>query len=133
MTERNTSLRTTESLSVLIVDDEVGIAETLADFIQELGYTPLVAYNGLEALALARKRWPALVITDFMMPILNGLGLLKALRAEAAEQRKTMPPVIMLSAVNTIAAMRDEKADAMLAKPFDLDELERIIERFLSQ
>src|SRR5579885_3681230 len=80
---------------VLIVDDEAAIAETLAEFLNELGYTTLMAANGEEALALARQRWPTLVFTDLMMPHINGIELIATLRAEAAA-RKIKPPFIVL-------------------------------------
>lgn len=133
MTGKDPEPHTIESLVILIVDDEVSIAETLAEFVQELGYTPFVAYNGQEALDLARKSWPALVITDLMMPILNGVGLIKALHAEAAAHSKRVPPIVMLSAVNTTAAMREVKVDMMLPKPFDLDRLEQAIQYLLNK
>src|SRR5438105_1220595 len=73
--EGNAVPRTTESLLILIVDDDIPIGEMLAEVVRELGYTPLVAYNGQQALTLAREHWPALVITDQMMPFLSGTDL----------------------------------------------------------
>lgn len=120
-----------DTFPILIVDDEVAIAETLADFITELGYTPVLAYNGQEALSLAIERWPILVITDYMMPVLNGVDFVKALQAEAADRGQTLPPIIMLSAVSAARAIKDIHVEAILAKPFDLDELETLIHRLL--
>lgn len=121
----------TSSSPILIVDDEVAIAETLAEFVTELGYTPVLAYNGQEALALAIERWPILVITDYMMPVLNGVDFVKALQEEAADRRQALPPIIMLSAVSTARAIKGIHVEAILAKPFDLDELEDLIQRLL--
>jgi DNA-binding response OmpR family regulator len=115
---------------ILIVDDETAIVETLAEFISELGYQSIVAYNGQQALALARKRWPSLVITDFMMPLLDGAHLIAELRAEASSRAIPAPPIILLTAVGK-RNINGVHVEAMLAKPFDLDHLERTIERLL--
>ncbi len=58
----------------LVVEDEPPLAELLARLVEELGYTPVVASHGRQALELARERLPALVLTDLMMPYLDGQG-----------------------------------------------------------
>ncbi len=126
------SARQKEPLFILIVDDEEPIAEMLEAFIIDLGYTPLVANNGKQALLLASERWPALVLTDLMMPILNGADLITALRAEAASQGRTSPPIILLTA-GSLRAVNGLQVDAMLSKPFDLSKLEQIIHRLLDR
>jgi DNA-binding response OmpR family regulator len=116
---------------VLIVEDEGPIAEFVSYVVEDAGYTPLVVANGLQALEAAKARWPALVITDLMMPRLNGVELIAALRAEAAADRhKPSPPVILLTAAGTTRA-HAAGADAVLHKPFDLADLEALLERFL--
>lgn len=117
---------------ILIADDEISIAETLAEFVMELGYVPLVAYNGQQALALARERWPTLVMTDMMMPLLNGAGLIQALRAEAELHGKVSPPIVLLSAVRA-STLIDLDVDAIVPKPFDLDYLEQVLQRLLKR
>jgi two-component system, chemotaxis family, chemotaxis protein CheY len=122
----------TEPVLILIVDDEEPIVEMLAAFVEDLGYTPLVAQNGQQALELARERWPALIITDLMMPMLNGADLIMALRAEAAAHGRASPPIVLLTAGSARAA-RELEAEALLLKPFDLDQLERVIHRLLGR
>jgi DNA-binding response OmpR family regulator len=116
---------------ILIVDDEAAIAETLAEFIHELGYASQIAYNGQQALTLALKHWPDLVITDLMMPVLDGAHLISALQAEAAQRQTAAPPVILLTAVGT-RAINGTRAEVVLAKPFDFDKLEQVIYRLLA-
>ena len=130
--EENAPLHTTESLLILIVDDEIPIAEILAEFVRELGYIPLVAYNGQQALALVREHWPALVITDHMMPLMDGMALIQALRMEATVHQMIPPPIILLSAVGR-SVLTDVHVDAKLSKPFDLNELERLIQSLSGQ
>jgi two-component system, chemotaxis family, chemotaxis protein CheY len=120
----------TEPVLILIADDEESIGEVLAAFVEELGYTPLVAQNGQQALALARERWPALLITDLMMPILSGTELIMSLRAEAAVRGKAAPPIVLLTAGSARAASQLQ-VDAILLKPFDLAQIEQAIRELL--
>jgi two-component system chemotaxis response regulator CheY len=117
---------------VLIADDEAAIAEALAEFVAELGYRVLVAANGQQALALVRQHWPALVLTDLMMPRVNGAGFIAALHTEAASRQVAPPAVILLTAVDGRAA-RAAGADVIVKKPFELDHLERVIRRLTRQ
>ena len=130
--ESVTSPVKTEPVLILIADDEEPIVEMLAAFVEDLGFTPLVAQNGQQALELARERWPALIITDLMMPMLNGADLIMALRVEAAAHGKASPPVVLLTAGSARAASHLH-VDALLLKPFDLDELEQVIHGLLGR
>jgi DNA-binding response OmpR family regulator len=123
---------TKEAHTILIVDDEISIAETLAEFVMELGYTPLVAYNGQQALTQALEHWPILVMTDLMMPLLNGAGLIEALHIEAKKRKKALPPIILLSAVRN-QSLPELHVDAIVPKPFDLDHLEQVVYRLLGE
>ncbi|HWE60989.1 MAG TPA: response regulator, partial [Chloroflexota bacterium] len=69
---------------VLIADDEPTIAEVVAALVTDAGYRAVVATHGRQALELAQTVWPALVITDLMMPVLDGAGLIAALQEAAA-------------------------------------------------
>jgi DNA-binding response OmpR family regulator len=120
-----------DTVLVLIADDEGAIAEVVADIVQDLGYKALVAEHGGDALKLARNSWPALVITDLMMPELNGAALIAELRAEQAAKGRAYVPVILMTAAGSERA-RGAGADAVLNKPFNLDELEHLIAQFLS-
>ncbi len=121
-----------EQILILIADDEEPIVELLATFVQDLGYSPLVAQNGQQALDLAHERWPALIITDLMMPVLSGADLILALREEASAQGKLPPPIIVLTAGSSRAA-RNLPVEAVLLKPFDLQQVERTIRRLLKR
>lgn len=109
---------------VLIAEDEPAIAAVLALIVEEAGHVPLMAGDGARALALARERRPALLITDLMMPVLDGRGLIAALRGEGA----AVPAIIVTAAPGRAATAG---ADAVLAKPFDIGQLEALLARFL--
>lgn len=115
---------------VLIVDDEQPIAATLAAIVADFGYTPIVAAHGKEAIEVARLKRPALVITDLMMPHMNGARLIATLRAEAQAEHTAPPPMVLMSAAGPrqVAAAA---ADALLPKPFDIDDVEALLSRFL--
>lgn len=118
---------------VLIADDEGPMTEMLAFLVQEAGFRPLVASHGKQALELARADPPALVITDLMMPHLNGTKLIAALREDAAVGGYP-PPLIILIILITAAGARTamaSRADAVLAKPFAIAEIEALLRRFL--
>ena len=121
-----------EAFLVLIAEDEEPIAEAIAFLVQENGYTPLIANNGRLALELARARHPDLVITDLMMPYLDGDELISALRADAALDNHVAPHTILLSAAG-LRRMRNAGADAILPKPFELDDLERLLRQFMGR
>ena len=87
-----------EPFLVLIAEDEEPIAEAIAMLVEDCGYTPLTASNGRQALELARRRQPALIITDLMMPYLDGDELIATLKSDAARDGYRAPPVILLSA-----------------------------------
>jgi two-component system response regulator VicR len=115
---------------VLIVEDEEQIADIVSLIVQGAGYTPLVAFNGRHGLELARTRQPALLITDLMLPYLDGIALLAALQADAMTGGMQTPPSILLTAAN-LGLARTAGADVILQKPFNLAALEALLHRFL--
>ena len=109
-------------MRVLLVEDEVRLAENLAAALRDAaGFAVDWAADGEEGDALARNGVYDLVILDLMLPRLDGLGVLKRLRA-----RKDATPVLILTAKEGKAAiieLLNAVADDYLAKPFDLGEL----------
>ena len=119
------------SVLVLIAEDEEPIAEIIATIIREMDATPIIASHGREAFALAQQIEPALVITDLMMPLMDGAELIAALRAKAGENGSKPPPVILMTASGRENAL-STGADAFLSKPFDLEALETLLRRYLA-
>lgn len=115
---------------VLIVDDEDPVIEILTYIVADAGYVPLTASHGRRALEVARAEWPALLITDLMMPYLSGADLIAALREEAAARGVPPIPSVLISGAG-IAATRAASADVTLRKPFELAEIDALLERFL--
>lgn len=107
---------------VLVVDDEEALLEVLCEVIASLGHECIRAHDGRDALACARQRPPDLIITDYMMPRVSGVELVKALRDEPPPLRDV--PVIMMSAGQPDTL---EGAALFLAKPVTLPQIEHAI------
>jgi two-component system, OmpR family, phosphate regulon response regulator PhoB len=106
---------------ILIVDDEVGIVEVLSAILVDEGYLVDAAPNGREALASIARHRPQLVVLDTMMPVMDGLAALRAIRVDPALADVR---VIMMTAMANFPQHLDGPApDAFLHKPFDLDDL----------
>jgi CheY-like chemotaxis protein len=104
---------------ILIVDDETAITDLLAETLGEEGYTIRVAHDGASALLDILARQPALIILDIGMPVMTGDELLRRLRRNYA----LAIPIIVLTAGLHPERMLDQGANAVLAKPFELDAL----------
>jgi two-component system phosphate regulon response regulator PhoB len=109
--------------TILVVEDEPDISYMIARSLRNGGFDVLVAENGQSGLDLAVERSPALLLLDWMLPVMDGLELLRRLRRDPRTARM---PVIMLSArgeVEDRARGLDCGADDYLAKPFSPREL----------
>ena len=115
---------------ILIAEDEAPIADAIAMIVEDVGYTPLVAEHGEEALELARSRRPDLIITDLMMPRLDGVALISAIREDAMRDGHRAPPIILMTAAGMRRA-QEVGADAVVRTPFNVEDLEMLIRRFL--
>ncbi|MBX5491169.1 MAG: response regulator [Chloroflexi bacterium] len=112
--------------TVLVVDDEEPIREFLIDVLHSEGYRVLAASDGKQALALALREQPVLVLADVMMPVMTGTELCRCLKREHADLAVR---VVLMSAA--LSALTDDtEADAFLPKPFDLDHLLALIAEY---
>ncbi len=113
--------------SVLVVDDEDVLLNLVASVIEDLGYRPLVATNGRDALTVLETEddVPVLIISDVMMPQMNGIALAHHLKQHP---RYRHVPLILMSAASR--HQPDGLADRFIAKPFELEELERLIQAY---
>lgn len=112
---------------VLIAEDEEPIADALAYLVQSVGHRAVVAVHGAAALELARAHRPDLIITDLMMPQMSGEELICALRQTWLD---TTPPIVLMTAAGRRYA-EAAGADAVLLKPFEIEEVEALLRRFL--
>jgi len=105
---------------ILIVDDDEKTVDLVKLYLEKDGYRVLTAYDGLEALELARQKQPDLIVLDLMLPGVDGLDVCRILRAESKV------PIIMLTAKTTEKDKLiglDLGADDYVTKPFSPREL----------
>jgi two-component system, NtrC family, response regulator AtoC len=112
---------------VLLVDDEPSVRAALRELVQARGWEPLVARSGAEALELVERA--DAVVTDFSMPEMDGLELLRAVR----ERDESLPVILLTARGSERLAVRAMKAGAYeyVPKPFDVDEMTLAIGRAL--
>jgi two-component system, OmpR family, phosphate regulon response regulator PhoB len=113
---------------VLVVEDDPRVRELLTEVLSDEGYDVIPAANGEEALTTVTTVWPSLITLDLDLPGISGATILQALR----EQHETRElPVVIVSAKSHIAANVRELAQAVVSKPFELDDLIAIIRSFV--
>jgi len=112
--------------SLLVVDDDPEIRSLVREFLTLRGYRVRVAQDGKEALALVEQERPHLIILDLQMPVMNGIEVLRALRA-----RDFKGGVITLSASQDEHALQttwDLGAVDVMGKPVELERLEMVVQ-----
>ena len=113
---------------VLIVDDDRDMIDVMTAVLRGDGYPCRRAPNGQRALELVAAAMPALVLLDMQMPVMNGWECARKLRASHG---RALPIVIVTPARYAIVWREQVDADGVLRKPFSLDQLLRIVGRFV--
>ena len=116
-----------DDVQILIVDDENSIADMIADALRDEGYDILVAYDGRRGLELARNHRPSLILSDVMMPFMDGLKMAELLNHELGGDT---PPLVFMSAVD--CRNQTQAYGTFLFKPFTLETLFDTIESILN-
>jgi signal transduction histidine kinase len=116
---------------ILLVDDDPEILEATGQVLREWGYTADEARDGAAALQKARESRPDLMLVDLMMPVMDGGTLIQQLRSEKLLEGVSL----VIFSADRDAREKGEKlqADAALRKPFELEELQELVERLLPQ
>ncbi len=123
------STRAALQTSVLIVDDEFGLADVTADLLKDAGYDVVLAINGKIGLASLAARHADIVIVDIMMPVMDGPEMIRRMRADPA--LASIPTILMTALPEAIPTGSAALHDAVLVKPFSLAELLRVMARLL--
>jgi len=107
--------------SVLLVEDEQSLGDVLAMILNGCGFRVTVVANGKRALDLLAGSKPDLIITDYMMPVMNGVDMTRAVRANPAF---AAIPILMLSGAAPEALRHDSSLfNGFLRKPVEIDVL----------
>ena len=115
----------------LVVEDEPVIREMVAATLWNEGYSTLEARDGLQAIQLLDdlilpSDSPCVVLLDMMLPQVSGLDVLDHIKARGAR----VPVVAMSASLTHLAAAQAAGSQATLAKPFDLDQLVAVVDRY---
>jgi two-component system, OmpR family, response regulator RpaA len=117
--------------TILVVDDDVDVAEAVERTLRRSGFDVLVAYRGADAIEMARRQHPAVVVLDIVMPGMSGIDVCRHMRAS---MELAGIPILFLTARAEISDKIEgytAGADDYLTKPFDLRELELRIKAVL--
>ncbi len=125
---------------ILVVDDDPDIREVSINVLEENGYSPIEAEDGLEGMNKIKKEKPDLLILDVMMPKQTGVRLFREVKADSSLKKL---PVIIVSGVSQNAFLRSQKVltefggeevpepDAYLEKPIDPETLAETVKKVL--
>ena len=112
--------------TVLVVDDDTSILDTVSSILTGEGYDVVSVATGEEALAAVARKQPRLILLDMRMPVMDGWAVARALREQGIDV-----PIVVMTAAESAKRWADEVgAEGYLAKPFGLDELLHTVERF---
>jgi DNA-binding response OmpR family regulator len=115
---------------ILVIEDDLSIRELVIGTLEEDGYDVISARDGEHGLSVARDRSPGLIVLDLRMPNLGGVDFLE-------RYHRTPPPhapVLVVTAASTEIQMSVEPmVDAVIAKPFDIDEFLSLVGRLVQR
>ncbi|HZX97006.1 MAG TPA: response regulator [Myxococcales bacterium] len=116
--------------TVLVVEDDKDIRDTIAEILQDGDYHPFVAANGEAALAALRMAdpKPCVILLDVMMPVMDGKTFRIEQRSDPA--LNDIPVVVLSAHADATSAAAEMKAEGFLRKPVDLDKLLDTIEKW---
>ena len=114
---------------VLIVDDEFGLADVTSALLTELGYVVSIAINGKLGLESMAARLPDFVLTDAMMPVMDGPEMIRRMRADS--RFASVPAILMTALPEAVPQGDDALHDAVLLKPFSLPELLELFDQLV--
>lgn len=120
-------------LTILVADDDLGTRLAISDYLEMSGYSVLTAADGREALAIVEAHHPHLMVTDIVMPRLNGYELVRHVRQHPAF--RLLPVIFLTSRNETEERIQGYQAggDIYLPKPFELPELGAAIRNLLER
>ena len=118
---------------VLIADDDPSVRELCRVVLQSEGFEVVEAADAPKAIALAREHQPDVILLDWMMPGVDGMEALRALKG--SEVTKHIPVVMLtaLSGLPEITVATYTGADGYVTKPFEVDDLLALVQRFVKK
>jgi two-component system, cell cycle response regulator DivK len=127
MTKDQKSART-----IMVVEDYDDTRLFLKVGLEELGYSVLEATNGQEAVDIASREHPDLILMDLDLPILDGIAATQQIRLQTQMAHVPIVAVTAYPMSYTHVKAFSKGCDEYMAKPIDMDELERLVSRYLN-
>lgn len=120
-------------LTILIVDDDLGIRLSVSDYLELAGYSVVMSENGQSALEMVSQHQPHLIVTDVTMPQMDGYELIRQVRRQPAF--RLLPVIFLTARTNTHERIKGYQlgCDAYLPKPFELNELVAVVRNLLDR
>jgi CheY-like chemotaxis protein len=115
--------------TVLVVEDEFGIADLIAAVLEDEGHRVLMAANGKLGLEMLAQERPHLVFLDYMMPVMDGASMLRSMAADPSFRE--IPVVMMSSLTEATVAQRCTGYTAFMRKPFKITDVMRLTEQLI--
>ena len=117
---------------ILVVDDEPSFCTVLSEILRSFGYNVQQAHDAHQAIELLKVTPPDLILTDVMMPGMDGLTFIRQIRSDP--DRSSIPTIVISakSQPEDIRASKAAGADACLVKPFSARELRDVVHKFLN-
>ena len=114
--------------TILVVDDDPLVIQFLEEVFAYAGYTTIAAQDGTHALDVLAVAHPDIILTDLMMPVLDGVGLCRAVWANPATQAI---PLVLMSALSAGRVSIDFPIAGFLQKPFSIDVAVALVESLI--
>ena len=120
-------------LTILVADDDLGTRLSISDYLDLSGYNVIAVDNGVDALAMVEKHHPDLMVTDIMMPQMNGYELVRRVRQLSAF--RLLPVILLTERTKTQERILGYQSgcDMYLSKPFELEEIAAAIRNLLER
>ena len=115
--------------TVLVIDDEFGIADLIDAVLTDEGHRVLAAVNGRQGLEMLAKEHPDLVFLDYMMPIMDGAAVLRGIADDPSLHG--IPVVVMSSIPEPTVAERCSGYASFMRKPFSIKEVITLTRRLI--
>lgn len=120
-------------LTILVVDDDLGTRLSVSDYLELSGYSVITANDGQEALVMVDEYHPDLIVTDIVMPQMNGYELVRRVRQQPVF--RLLPVILLTARTKTQERIMGYQSgcDLYLPKPFELEELAAAIRNLLER
>lgn len=120
-------------LKILVVDDDLGTRLSISDYLELSGYSVIMANDGQEALSMVKENHPDLMVTDIVMPRMNGYELVRQVRQQV--EFRLLPVILLTARTKTQERILGYQSgcDLYLPKPFELEELAAAIRNLLER